>query len=76
MVGTMLLHTKQQWTTPAPVEETAPLFINPGPAIVFKNINLSIVTASDSATLIGTNATLGIKDGVLLVLVENFLGRQ
>jgi hypothetical protein len=42
------------------------LFINPGPAIVFKNINLSIVTASDSATLIGTNATLGIKDGVLL----------
>ncbi|MDI9866187.1 hypothetical protein QM480_17725 [Flectobacillus sp. DC10W] len=53
-------------TTPAPVEETAPLFINPGPAIVFKTINLSIVTASDSATLIGTNATLGIKDGVLL----------
>jgi hypothetical protein len=53
-------------TTTAPTNEEAPLFLNPGPAIVFKNINLSIATANDSVTLQGTSASLGIKDGVLI----------
>jgi hypothetical protein len=62
------------WDTPVgaannaqvPTDEAIPQFINPGPAMEFKGVNLTIATGNDSVTLVNTTGILGMKDGILL----------
>ena len=50
----------------APVDEPATQFLNPGPVMEFKGIDLIIATANDSVTLKNTSSILSLKDGILL----------
>jgi hypothetical protein len=52
---------------PAPVqEEPIGQFLNPGPVIEFKGIDLVIATANDSVLVKNTSPILSVKDGILL----------
>lgn len=58
-------------TAPAPANspnptEAPPQVLAVGPVFEFKNVNLTVVTASDSITLFSTDGTLGIKEGLWL----------
>ncbi len=60
------LPTPQNGTAAPVADLPPPMFINAGPTLVFTGANLTIATSSDSVTMLGTNATLGIKEGVLV----------
>ena len=50
----------------APVDEPVAQFLNPGPVMEFKGIDLIIATANDSVILKNTSPILSLKDGILL----------
>ena len=58
--------TPNNTPTQVPVDEPVAQFLNPGPVMEFKGIDLIIATANDSVMLKNTSSILSLKDGILL----------